>query len=97
MSLKELRAALELTTQERNDQLFPLTEITGAAVPDIPALPDLAGYINEVQRADTVESTLLPVLTAAAETRTRPPRPSGRLSRLLDPNGTDPGKNRRHP
>lgn len=68
VSLQELTAALELATQEKNDQIFPLSEIVGTSVPDIPSLPDLTGYIEEVRRADTVESTLLPVLTAAVAT-----------------------------
>ncbi len=68
MSMQELRGALERAAHERNDRLFPLAELTGVAVPELPEPPDLDAYIDEARRADTVESALLPVLTAVAGT-----------------------------
>lgn len=66
-SVQELRTELELASRERNEQLFPLADLTDVALPDLPAAPSLIGYLDEVRRAHTVESSLLPVLTAVAE------------------------------
>lgn len=67
-SVRELREALERAVQEHNNRLLPLNELSGTDVPDLPALPNMHDYLEEVRRADKVESALLPLLTAVVDT-----------------------------
>ncbi|WP_375384202.1 AAA family ATPase [uncultured Microbacterium sp.] len=66
-SLHRLRTELERATQEHNEQLFPLTELSGGTLEDPPAAPDLREYLDEARRASNLETALLPVLAAVTE------------------------------
>ncbi|WP_295851419.1 AAA family ATPase [uncultured Microbacterium sp.] len=66
-SMHELRTELERAAQEQNEQLFPLTELSGGAVEDPPVAPDLREYLDEARRASNLETALIPVLAAVTE------------------------------
>ncbi|WP_166789072.1 AAA family ATPase [Cryobacterium sp. TMT1-21] len=63
-SLNELVTALEQESQQRNDRAFPLTDFLSNPIESVPATPSLDKYADEIQRADELAASLLPVLTA---------------------------------
>ncbi len=64
-SRAELRAAVEATIAEQNEETFPLGAFTASAAVDVPSSPDLRAYADALRQADRDAAHIAPLLAAA--------------------------------